>query len=424
MRQPLYLRQLKKDLEVWIEKGWVDHDNREAILANAGTNAEPRSLVPIMMLVGAVLIGFAFLTFVAANWAGMDKLPRLALLLGSLWTAFGLAIWSQHRSPFAFEGFLLLGLMLFGVNIMFIAQTYNINADYPGGVMLWAFGATIAALLVPSRAALALAFVLAGLWTGIESTAYKPDLHLEFLVLWAVLAGITASLAWRPGQHLAALSLLVWLVFALAYFVDTLDLAAIDGLLPYTLASAISATAGLVILSDRERNPILFVYGYFMTLVLMFALLTVEDASLSEGSRSISAIVAIALAGLAALGALIGKLRKLDGAVLALLALALVLLPYFQNEKSVAIFWAKNAGHLAFLIWALSFGAWRHSRLIINLALVSVGGQVLYVYFSTFEGFLSDTTFFAISGVIFILSAFGLDRVRRNLMVPAAGDAQ
>jgi len=43
---------------------------------------------------------------------------------------------------------LLLGVILFGSNIMLIAQIYHIDSHFPNGVLMWSLGALLAAWLV------------------------------------------------------------------------------------------------------------------------------------------------------------------------------------------------------------------------------------------------------------------------------------
>lgn len=172
MRPPFYLRQLKRDLDTWIAKGLVDEDNKEAILASVGAGSQARTLDVILAVFGVILIGAGAMSFVAANWAAMAKLERLIVLFGSLWGAYAIAGWFMANSRGAIgQAFVLLGVILFGVNIHFVAQTYNIQAHYPDGLLLWGVGAIIAAALVPSRAALALALGLGGWWTGAPDCA-------------------------------------------------------------------------------------------------------------------------------------------------------------------------------------------------------------------------------------------------------------
>jgi uncharacterized membrane protein len=82
---------------------------------------------------------------------------------------------------------------------------------------MWALGALLAAVLVPSAPALGAAFVLLAVWSGWER-ALSDTAHWPFLVPWAAAAAAAAWLRWRPGLHLAALSLVAWLV-PLGYFV-------------------------------------------------------------------------------------------------------------------------------------------------------------------------------------------------------------
>lgn len=423
MRQPLYLRQLRKDIDIWIENGWVQPEHRDHILATAGTSSEARSLVPIMMVVGAGLVGLGFLSFIAANWSGMEKLPRLILLFGSMWSAFGLALWARYRSPFAFEGLVLLGTILFGVNIMFVAQTYNINAHYPDGVLLWSAGAMVAALLIPSRSALALGFCLVALATGLEVLRFTPVLHVKFLYIWGPLALGAFFLKWRPGHHLAALSFAAWLLFSGLYLENAFDFKSPDILLVYATGSALAASLGLVITPPDKRHSVIFIYGYLILLFISWLLLFWDSRGGSPLAGKFALICATGVGGLSLFGVMKKQLRILDGIIMTALVLLLPYLAYYPSTSSQIAFWSKSAGLLMFLAWALSFGAWRQSKLIINYALVALGGEILFIYFSTFGGLLGNSAFFGISGVVFIASAFGLEKLRRTLSMKNKGEA-
>ena len=62
-----------------------------------------------------------------------------------------------------------------------------------------------------SPAALAATFVLAVVWSSYERTL-AGTAHWEFLPLWSATVVAAAWLGWRPGLHLAAISLVVWLI--------------------------------------------------------------------------------------------------------------------------------------------------------------------------------------------------------------------
>ena len=68
MWQRAYLYRLKRDIDLWIERGWVTPANAEAILKQAEEKPSARRMPAILAILGAVLIGFAVMSFVAANW--------------------------------------------------------------------------------------------------------------------------------------------------------------------------------------------------------------------------------------------------------------------------------------------------------------------------------------------------------------------
>ncbi|MBU6157190.1 MAG: DUF2157 domain-containing protein, partial [Alphaproteobacteria bacterium] len=213
MRPPFYVTQLKRDLDMWISQGLVPAENRDRILATIDVPTIRGRLETILAIFGAILIGAGALSFVGANWADMSKGARLVILFGSMWLAYAAAIWARGTGrDLVGEAFLLLGVLLFGANIWFVAQTYNINSHYPDGTMLWALGALVTALIAPSRAALAAALAIGSLWTVQESTDFDGPLHVQYILFWAVCAAQAARISWRPGIHLAALGLILWFV--------------------------------------------------------------------------------------------------------------------------------------------------------------------------------------------------------------------
>src|SRR4029453_13697956 len=123
-------------------------------------------LAPSLAVLGAVLLGFAAMSFVAANWASMSKLARLALLFSGMWASYGLAaaLFVRRLDGFAHAA-VLLGIAVYGAAIMLIAQMYHMEGNPPDAVLMWALGALLATVLVRSNPALAATFVLLVVWT-------------------------------------------------------------------------------------------------------------------------------------------------------------------------------------------------------------------------------------------------------------------
>ena len=200
-----YRRRLRRDVVRWREAGWVSEDGGRAILADADTRG--MGLAPALGMLGAVLIAFAAMSFVAANWEAMPKLLRLSLLTGALWGAYGAAGALFNRGQEALgHAAVVLACGLFGADIMLIAQMYHMEGNPPDAVLTWAAGSLVAGVALRSGPALALAMALVALWSGWEAVLTQR-VHWPFLIGWAAVAAGFALCRWRPGLHLAGLAL-------------------------------------------------------------------------------------------------------------------------------------------------------------------------------------------------------------------------
>jgi uncharacterized membrane protein len=207
-----YRAKVERDLTHWQASGWVSQAGAAAIREELAARKSPVGAAGVLAILGAVLFGFAAMSFVAANWNDMSKLARLLLLLAALWAFYGGAAWLFARQlPGLAHAAVLGGIAVYGASIMLIAQMYHMEGNPPDAVLFWALGALLAAVLLRSNAALAAAFVLVAVWTGMER-GINETAHWPFLAPWAATAAVAAWLAWRPGLHLAALCLASWLV--------------------------------------------------------------------------------------------------------------------------------------------------------------------------------------------------------------------
>jgi len=200
-----YRHRVERDLARWQTAGWVSEAGASAIRAELATRRSALGVAPIFAMLGAVLFGCAVMSFIAAHWTAMSKLARLALLLAGLWGCYGgaFSLFRRQLSAFA-QAAVLGGIALYGASIMLIAQMYHMQGNPPDAVLMWALGALLAAVLVPSRPALAASFVLGVAW-AVWERALAGVSHWEFLALWAAAAIAAAWLGWRarpaPCRH-------------------------------------------------------------------------------------------------------------------------------------------------------------------------------------------------------------------------------
>ena len=84
----LYRTRVERDLKRWQELGFVTEAGVGAIRGDLAKSRSAFGAAQLFALLGAVLFGFAIMSFVAANWDAMSKLARLTLLLVTLWACY------------------------------------------------------------------------------------------------------------------------------------------------------------------------------------------------------------------------------------------------------------------------------------------------------------------------------------------------
>ena len=140
-----YRTKVERDLARWQSAGWVNEAGASAIRTDLSSRKSPFGVAPVFAILGAVLFGFAVMSFVAAHWTGMSKLARLALLLVTLWGCYGggALLFQRQLNAFAHAA-VLGGIAVYGASIMLIAQMYHMEGNPPDAVLMWALGALLA----------------------------------------------------------------------------------------------------------------------------------------------------------------------------------------------------------------------------------------------------------------------------------------
>ncbi len=338
-----YKQRLRRDLVRWREQGWVSADGERAILADVDSRG--MALAPALAMLGAVLIAFAAMSFVAANWQDIPKFVRLGLLTAGLWGAYAASGAFFKRGHDAMgHAALLLGCGLFGANIMLIAQMYHMEGNPPDAVLTWAGGTLLAGVLMRSGPALALAMALVVLWSGWETSLVR-GVHWPFLLGWAAVTGGFVLARWRHGVHLAAL--------ALAGFVISLGFQLGSGHNHWiALLFGIAATAAAWAAAQQwphlhDEATAVMGYGLATVFAALFIFQFVERASV--GGLTALAVVALAMT----LG---------------------------------AVAWGTRVGN----------------RDLMRLGYVGFAIEILSIYFRTIGSLLGSSVFFLLTGVVVI----------------------
>lgn len=440
-----FLARLAKELPDWVAHGWVKAGAERAILDHVAAQAGGTPfLTYAFSILGVLLLGSGIITYFAANWGEIPKAVKLAILFGSLWLAYG-AAWHALRdrhAPLLGQALLLLGAILFGANIMLIAQIYHIDSHFPNGVLLWSAGALAGAYLVRSQPMLVAAIALGWLWTTLELDYFwsRHSIHWPFLILWAAFLPLIYWHRHRAALHLALVALLWWSFYTIMaggwwwasaskiYLVQFYFLAY---LAVFLIGMLFATSESLVDIARPVQR-----YGIFAALVSAYALTSPFLQSgqwahiwgnramrgVAEAGQIAAAVVALAIV----VGLALWHRRRTGGAgraaylvwgqVLIAAIVAVMLANLFVggvHGGSVAI--AFNLLFFAGLLWLIYAGMHTDDRFLVNLAFVFFGVTLLTRYFDTFWTLLNRSFFFMAGGVLLLAGGYVLERKRRQI---------
>jgi uncharacterized membrane protein len=418
-----YVSRLRNDLSRWVERGWVKREDMDAILKDtASSDRAPGSLPSLLALLGAVLVAAGALLFLAANWEGMGRIAKLAVLFAGLWGthAASYAALRAKAEQFA-EAMMLLTVVLFGAGIMMIGQIYHLSADPPAGVLLWALGAIVAAWAWPSQLAACGALVLISLWFSLAAPEAALMVYLPFLPVWAVMLPPILRMRWMEAYHVALASLAWFVLATLVSLMSGNDAAADDILRLGGAIAALFLAAGSLLTGISPAVPFAvplerYALVGLLACVSLLALPSFHDGR-SGGDPWWSGLAALVL--LLALVVAVFRWRlaadrlALGAAGLVAVAVACALAPAEQGWLTLA---ALNLVLVAALIWLIAEGYRRDDRFVVNLGFLTFALTILRLYFDTFWLLFDRSLFFMVGGLLVIALGWGLERKRRNLI--------
>jgi uncharacterized membrane protein len=356
---------LLSDITRWQAAGHITPHGAAEIrrdLDSRSTGAGPTGALAVL---GAILLGAAVMSFVAANWASMSKLVKLTLLFSGIAGSYGLAydLFRRNLDIFAHAA-VLAGVALFGGAIMLIAQMYHMDGHPPDAVWLWSLGALAAGWLLRSNPALGASIVLISVWTCMETGFANKQIHWGFLPMWAVAAAGVATTRWVHGMHLLALALSGWLIASCLTF-DTHTGRVMLTIIGLTLA-AIAALAGDVIDRWRRISGTMLVHGMTLAYLGLFMIQFTSGRWFGDGTTTVN-------------------------------------------------LWLWGGGTLALLVGAMAAGWRTHNSRVVWLAYTFFAIEIFALYAIKIGSLLGTSAFFLITGLLVVALSVAAYRMRAQL---------
>ena len=433
-----YKSRLTRDLDRWIERGWVDADHRESILGDIPAPAQRWSVMGALAILGAILLAMSALSFVAANWDAMPRLMRFATILAALWLAMASAGRTLDKGAAApGHALAVLGVALFGAAILLTAQTFNMSAFRNTAVLIWCLSGLVTAFAVPSRPVLILATLLGALWAGLEIfNPFVDSVMWTYVPVWLATGWLAARLGSRVSIHLLAVSLALWIGHAFHWLDMHGDIAEIAQHAGATLVFGALALTG-ALARDRGVPGGGILAGWMAVIAVTLALLLqarfdhTADIPVFAPTYLVIGLGALATIGLLlVLRHLAGQQRLASLAGFAGIGAIIFVIPFLVSAAG------SDGGWLPRLVYGALFyagaitlilqGSRSSARATGTVGIAAFIGQTLYVYGETFGGLLNTALFFLIGGLILFAMSYGMWRWQRrhesDPVTPARGD--
>ncbi|WP_198263870.1 DUF2157 domain-containing protein [sulfur-oxidizing endosymbiont of Gigantopelta aegis] len=444
MNNKQFYQRLQKKLPHWQAEGWLDAGAAKQILNDAISDVNSISdkshkLSLILGIMGVMLLSAGAISFFAANWQGMSKLFKLGLLFSSMTGAYIAAAWalSGQRYPALGQAFLLLGILLFGNNIMLIAQIYHIDSHYPNGILLWTTGALLVTIVMRSEVALIAACILALLWSGMEILEFDRW-HYPWLVFWCVSAFISIRGDFKVAAHIVVISLFLWLLLHYEQLSrgssggDIVQLYLLLGLMFFMLAQVISKLmTGIHLINYLARYALIFMLIFLF--VLSFPGLDLYPQSFygleNESFWQSWQIIKPLIMGIILLATgwyflhakrVIPVYQWCGLAWLLILMATLFFNFYFYQDfltgggetLSVIVI---NLLIFTLVVGLIFSGLIEHQLFYVNTAFMLFTLTLTSRYFDTFWSLMDRSLFFLVGGLILIIGGYWLEKKRRLL---------
>jgi uncharacterized membrane protein len=365
----------------WSEAGLIDGATADRIRTFEQARGGQRRLrwpIIIALAFGGLMVGGGILLFVAAHWDALSPAMRFTtvlMMVGGLHVGGALA---ADRFPAMSVTLHAIGTIALGAGIALSGQIFNLDEHWPGGIMMWALGAGLAAWLLRDSPQIVFFAILGPLWLGAEWI----DAHGPF---GRYLDEMSASILAGGGVALAL-----------------------------TYLSAVTATH-----HTHIRRALMWTGGMTLPpLAVGLAFATADDWTGTLWPITTLLIVGSVVAIGLPLGLAFG-LRGRDAWQNALAMLwigILVVLGQFTSDLPLFAWWA--VGAIGLVAWGVAEA--RVER--INLGAVAFAATVLTFYFSQVMDKLGRSASLIGLGLLFLGGGWALERLRRRLVGEVRGE--
>ena len=145
-----FLEKLPRELSRWEVDGVITAEQSQAVRArHSPADLAPKlaraqgRLVCGLSIIGAALVGLGVILFFAANEDGINRWPKLVIILAAIVCAHGLGYYLRYHRDYRRVGsaMVFLACIIYGAGVHLAGQVYNVDVNDPRLMLFWFLGA-------------------------------------------------------------------------------------------------------------------------------------------------------------------------------------------------------------------------------------------------------------------------------------------
>ena len=396
-----FLERLTGELSRWESDGIITAEQGQAIRARySPAELVPKTvrsqgrLVTGLSIIGAVLVGLGVILFFASNWDGIDRWPKLAMILGAILFAHGLGFYLYYYRDHRRVGsaMVLLACLIYGAGVHLVGQVYNVDVNDPRLMLFWFLGVFPLVYIVKSQPIQFLGLALFFLALGFRLPDWIDDVSRGEAVLGASLFLVLGLFVLAVGRMKDEITFLR----------------------PYSevfqLAGLITALGSVFVLTFKD------VFDSFDKGVYIQGETELGFRILIGAAGALTLALVIAAAWLHRRSGKGFALNGIEGVAIAVLLAAAFMVITVDTGSEVLYAVVFNAIFAVALLGVLVSGYLRGREAWVNIGLIFISINIFARYFEYSWDLLDRSLIFVAAGVILLLGGYLVERGRQKML--------
>ncbi|MGP4073461.1 DUF2157 domain-containing protein [Piscibacillus sp. B03] len=382
-----------EESEQWVNEGIIRPEQRKAILSRY----QEQDKLSLIFFLSALFIGLACLSLVAANWQVIPELVRMVIIMLFLVVFYVLGhSFEKNNNQYYGVFCYVIALMIFGAGIFLTGQMYHYTMNNVFAFIVWGLAAYLLYLSRPY-----ILIYLTGLTIVSIGTIYGlSNMHEFDWWLFALFIIAYGSVIWIEKRHLLSY------FFAIAYIIQlfAFTLEQLNQYYWFTVFILLLLVIGLLVKNHTISQPFQRIAFLSMFILVLFQTMLMEVSY----RLSIHYIFYILLSILFLVAVFLSYQRQhvFKSLHLAIFLPVLVLGDLAQLAAYIILY--------VFSVAVLLDGYHQEDERKFHMGTAIFLITTVLVYVQVAWGFINQSLFFFVGGIILFIIGFLLERKRKT----------